>query len=570
MDSEVRSNYNCNAKKYPGQGAKKKLWDVFKPRPDGVTVGTVFHLARGAGWQGQIAPASGTPNGIVMRPGELNSILDEAEDALLAAGVPIYQRGELVRLSTVNKAKTKTRPDEIRRAEGSRILAPVSDRWLQQKMAQAVSWHKVKKGKADPADPDLDYARHLLARAGDWPFPVLRGLLSAPSLDRDGRIIQQPGYDVASGLYLDFVAGLFPDIPDRPSLEDAQICLAKLEHLLRGFPFDTAVARSVALSAILTSLIRPSIKTAPIHGFDAPAAGSGKSMIVELVGIIATGNKPAAMSQGKDDEEDEKRLSVVLRAGDPIVWIDNCERPLQGDFLCSMITQETVQARILGKSERVILPSSTLVLATGNNLMVTGDTTRRVVICRLDAGVERPDTRKFDFDCCEEARTNRPALVVAALTALRAYRISDEKMDLQPMGSFSEWGWVRGTLVWAGYADPAGSRDEIVASDPKIDMLADLMEAWDAVNQDNPVKVKGMDVGSDLHPESDRGRLALALIDASGRNRWNARAIAAHLRRNRGKIVWGRRFNSKESGGRALWRLEWVKKPPEQKTFDGV
>ena len=57
------------------------------------------------------------------------------------------------------------------------------------------------------------------------------------------------------------------------------------------------------------------------------------------------------MSQGSDEEETEKRLSVVLQAGDPVLLIDNCERALKGEFLCSMLTQEILQARILGRSD---------------------------------------------------------------------------------------------------------------------------------------------------------------------------------------------------------------------------
>ena len=157
-----------------------------------------------------------------------------------------------------------------------------------------------------------------------------------------------------------------------------------------------------------------------MHGFDAPTAGTGKSLLAELVGLLATGVRPPAMSQGKSEDEDEKRLSTVLFAGDPVIHIDNCERALVGDFLCSMLTQEVVQARVLGYSERRVLPSTALVLASGNNLTCVGDVSRRTVVCRLDAEVERPDTRAFDFDCHQEVLDQRPHLVIAGLTILRA------------------------------------------------------------------------------------------------------------------------------------------------------
>jgi hypothetical protein len=144
----------------------------------------------------------------------------------------------------------------------------------------------------------------------------------------------------------------------------------------------------------------------------------------------------------------------VLFAGDPVIHIDNCERPISGDFLCSMLTQEVVQARILGLSERRVLPSTALVLASGNNLTFAGDATRRAVVCRLDAEVERPDARVFDFDCHAEVLAARPELVVAGLTILRAYHRAGRTAKLTPMGSFTDWEWIRGALVWLECSAP--------------------------------------------------------------------------------------------------------------------
>jgi hypothetical protein len=91
------------------------------------------------------------------------------------------------------------------------------------------------------------------------------------------------------------------------------------------------------------------------------------------------------------------------------------------------------------------------------------------------------------------------------------------------------------------------------------------------VHKENPVKVKALNVGS-YGPGGPAGRLTQELIDATGRSDWNARAVAAYLKHNRGRIIGGRRFASKESGGRAQWRLEWVKKPDpiEQMSLVGI
>jgi hypothetical protein len=101
---------------------------------------------------------------------------------------------------------------------------------------------------------------------------------------------------------------------------------------------------------MLTSLDRRSISTAPLFAFNSPAAGTGKSKLVDLCAILATGEKMAVISQGENDEELVKSLSSALLAGMLAVSIDNCERAVKGDFLCQMLTQPKLNIRILGLS----------------------------------------------------------------------------------------------------------------------------------------------------------------------------------------------------------------------------
>ena len=61
--------------------------------------------------------------------------------------------------------------------------------------------------------------------------------------------------------------------------------------------------RSVALSAILTALDRHAMVTAPLHGFTSPTAGTGKSLLVDLAAMLATGRLTPVISQGCSEEE---------------------------------------------------------------------------------------------------------------------------------------------------------------------------------------------------------------------------------------------------------------------------
>ncbi len=493
-----------------------------------------------------------TPGDIFMRGGELTNIVDRTETALLAA--QIYQRGGV--LTRVVKLDTFLNDEGVQRKAGSTILAPVTDAWLLEQMGRVLHWFRVNKdGQTSAAEPFPIYARTLQSR-GQWKFPVLRGVVNAPTLARDGRIIETPGFDLESGLLLDFAPGTFPPIPQHPTHDDARAALVKILKPLRGFPFVDG-AWPVAVSALMTACVRGSLRTAPLHGFDAPVAGSGKTMLAEMVGLLATGIKPPSLSQGKTDEENEKRLSTVLACGDPVILIDNCERPVSGDSLCSMLTQETVQFRVLGFSERRVLPCTALVLATGNNLTLAGDASRRAVICRLDAQVERPDTRAFDFDPCDEVIANRPALVVAVLTILRAYHVAGRPQKLTPMGSFNDWEWIRGALVWLGCTDPADSRLAILDNDPRKDELISIIDLW-------VFAFGGMavDVGEIV---TTRGAAVNALQDklievACRQGKWSGKAVGWWLKRHRDRVVGGRAFQliSDENARQQKWRLAGV------------
>ncbi len=209
--------------------------------------------------------------------------------------------------------------------------------------------------------------------------------------------------------------------------------------LLQGFSFVQDADRSVALSAILTACIRRSLPTAPLHAFTAPVMGSGKSKLVDIATVVASGREAAVIAQGKTEEETEKRLGAMLLAGDPVIAIDNCEAPLGGDFLCQMLTQPVVRARILGRSEAPELPANAMVTATGNNLVLIGDMARRALLCQLDPQCERPELRVFADDPVQLVQADRGKYLTAALTVLRAFQVAGLPKQCDPLGSFHDW-----------------------------------------------------------------------------------------------------------------------------------
>ena len=342
-----------------------------------------------------------------------------------------------------------------------------------------------------PIDAPDKVASALLSRIGKWKLPVLNGIVQAPFLRVDGSLCERPGYDPASKL-LSKTDEVFPPIPQCPSRNDALKALEVLEALISTFPFVSKADRSVALAAILTNLDRRSMATAPLFAFNSPAAGTGKSKLVDLCSILATGQPMSVISQGYSEDEFVKCLSAALLAGSLGISIDNCERELKSDFLCQVLTQPKMDIRILGLSTDIETPMNAMLFATGNNLTFSGDVIRRTLMCSMDAGVERPELRDFKTDVVAETQDRRGELVVAALTVLRAWHVADERLNLPAFGGFEDWSYrIREALIWLDRTDPCETVAEVRDSDPHRGELVTIVEQWKqhlALNQDYTVQ----------------------------------------------------------------------------------
>jgi hypothetical protein len=130
-------------------------------------------------------------------------------------------------------------------------------------------------------------------------------------------------------------------------------------------------------------------------------------------------------------------------------------------------------------SKIIETPVNGTIFATGNNLSIAGDLTRRTIMGSLDAHCERPEQRKFEFDPIAVARANRPELVVAALTVLRAWHVAGETVRRSPLGSFEEWSHrIRAPLLWLDQADPCDTTLKVKKNDPQLLALGTVVAQW--------------------------------------------------------------------------------------------
>ena len=492
--------------------------------------------------------------------GALPSMVDAAETALMAQHDHggLYQRGgQIVRVIRLEAPQDGI----IRRSAGSPLIVPLEPPGLVEAFTRAATWVRwdARKKNYNSIDCPIIVGATYAARAGMWNLRPLTGIISAPTLRRDGSILERPGYDERTGLL--FLGDAFPPIPSKPSRDDAIAALEILTEPIKQFPFVEDCHQSVALSAILTALVRRSIKTAPLFGFSAPTMGSGKSLLADVAAIIATGYPSPAMSQGHDETEDRKKLLASLTEGDSILLIDNVDRPIEGGVLCSMLTQTEIRDRVLGLTKMVTASTAVTIMATGNNLAFRGDMTTRALLCRIDAGVEKPEERNFQGDLKETVRLERGKLVQAALAILRAYHVAGRpKQDLKPYGRFEEWSdLIRSALMWVGCEDPCKSREAIDRADDTTQHLDAMLTAWENKFEGRAGTVSEATYGSEQHPMPEELKDAMMDVAEDQKGGINTRRLGKWLSKMEGRIFKQRRFQKGPMlGARQSWKVNVV------------
>jgi hypothetical protein len=429
-------------------------------------------------------------------------------------------------------------------------------------------------------DAPLYVARAVLAKHGQRDFKRLAGVITAPTLRADGSVLDEPGYDEASGLLYFNAAGDAPRVPEEPTPAFALDALRALWAPFALFPIADDVSRGVVLHGLLTSCIRGALPTAPGIALDAPAAGTGKTLLAKCMGILATGSEPSILPPTDSDDETRKRLFAALRDGARVLVWDNVREPLGCAALDSFLTAPVFADRVLGSSETIALPNRALFIATGNNLRLTGDTCRRVLLARLDAQMDRPYAREFDTDPAARCLADRMPLVVAALAIVRAYIVAGRpRCGSGRMASFEQWDdLVRQSILWidrvgarAGaidlprFGDPMQAATRAFEHDADSIKLAALLDAWRAAFADTPRAV----AAAVAQAQMDEALYA-ALDEIAGQGaKINTRSLGKWLAQHVGRRVSGARF---ERGSLSTGVQTWVVKsetPAAQASVSG-
>jgi hypothetical protein len=302
--------------------------------------------------------------------------------------------------------------------------------------------------------PPLDAVRDILAQPStSWGLPPLEAISGVPLIRNDGSVISTPGYDPATWVIYTPAPGFsISSIPDIPSDEDVERAVGHIGEMYDGFPFVDHASRANMFALLLTPILRRAIRgCVPLALIDAPAAGTGKSLLAETVALLITGtNAVMQPAPTRDEEELRKLLTAVLSAGYSLSILDNVAVKVESSNLARAVTASVWSDRILGQSRTIDLPQQTVWVITGNNITLGGDIPRRSYWIRLDAKDAQPWQRSgFKIPNLKEwVLENRAALVGALLTIARSwYAAGQPKGDAPILGSFEEWSRIIGGIL---------------------------------------------------------------------------------------------------------------------------
>lgn len=494
--------------------------------------------------------------------GERLSAIATALDAFQQAGSLYERNGEIVRV---------TEDGEI---------VPLTLHGILLELDRHVRWlRKSKKTDAEfvPCDCPRSVAEGIMAMRGEWGLPKLRAIATAPTLDPlTKRLIERDGYDAATGILvvcneLNQRSG----IADHPTLDMVRSALARIWLPFKDFPFCRAVDRGVFMAAILSAPIRVLLPTCPGFAFVASTAGSGKSLLARCISILAGCNDDSVMTGVQDNDEIRKRLLAVGRRGATAFTLDNMNNAVGSDVLCAWLTSEYLTERILGHSQDDRVRTSGLILMTGNNLRLKGDLCRRILVARIEPGLETPWRRSFQLDPAEYCRKHRLAMVADVLLVLRYY-LARPNVLTDRTASFEIWSdSIRRTV--AGIAtdglmdmtDPVSAIENSYAEDPDTLRIMAMLNAWEAVFGAEDVTTRYIlktiektvsliqAKGNDIVPDNAIDVLKSVVIEVAGEgSSINPRRLGHWIARHAGRIVQGRHLvKGKLQNGNQTWTL---------------
>lgn len=315
-------------------------------------------------------------------------------------------------------------------------------------------------------------------------FPVLDGIVAAPVYSKEGRLCGVPGYLSGARLYY-HATGEPPALPgEKPTSEELMNARELLmEEFLGDFPFVDDASKANALALLLTPFVRAMVDgPVPMFFLDKPTPSTGASLLAEALISVFDPAQAVPTPAVQDPDEWRKSITALLLDGGSHVFLDNVNHRLNSAELAAAITAGVWKTRRLSTAETVTLPCRQIWVVTGNNLSATDELVNRACWIRLDAGVERPESRE-GFRHPHLLRwvgTERRRLQHACLTLVQAWLAEGGPRMGIPWRTFTPWTEVLGGILAVAFvpgflANREALRDK---ADTETQGMKQFVELW--------------------------------------------------------------------------------------------
>ena len=350
--------------------------------------------------------------------------------------------------------------------------------------AEWMRWRRGRKGEIteddgfirEHADALPTYLASSLLSTPHRGLPVLERVAVAPYVDASGEIVSEPGYRRQARTFLN----RYDQLPV-VSFDDAR---RNIVEWLQDFPFDRPHDFAHAVGFLLTPVVRLLIEgPVPLHVFEAPTPGTGKSLLMNLLAHVGAGRPVPPGRLASNDEERRKALVAYLAAGNGVITLDNVTGKINDDTLAGILTAYPVYTdRLMGGQTLTSVSATAVWGLSGNNMTMSPDIARRAVIIRLDAKQERPEDRTgFTIpNIMQYTSRNLGKLRASALALVAQWLSAGRPEGHRRLGSFESWSRVVGGIVTSAGLDGwlEGRAQRLAQADPVLEEWREFIRIW--------------------------------------------------------------------------------------------
>lgn len=362
-----------------------------------------------------------------------------------------------------------------------------------------------------------------------WPnlSPCL-GIAGAPLLRPDGTLLQDPGYDKKTGLYLASKIPLdkVPEHPTEKQVEDARSFI--LDSFLFDFPWVDEADRANYIGVLVTPILRKFTKAlSPFVVYTATMPSSGKSILTGGPGMLY-GQRVLTWPDGEgSDAELRKSITAVLADPAGTVIFDNLAEGtvIKSPVLAHLITDRTWADRLLGGNVTASYANDRLWSATGNNLQLGGDMATRTVMIRLDPDMPRPEERPPDNFAIPnldqwimEPANQRRVLWNLLVLVLDWTSNGHPKAPGVTMRQFTDWArHIGGFLDHHGIKGFLANVESVRENDDDAAIWGAFLARWHSLHGDQWLTTHELRLGADTPPGGVDPWDGLFIMDGRGK-----------------------------------------------------